>query len=154
MLSFWQEFWWWGGWFYLCSKPSEIPFPAYLQSGSTWTGIQPGLDSLEVAGKQLLWPLAKPPHWKPALHMERGRGEGSAQQPGGEGKQREGGRGKRGLHMACACGRCCLPACCCRGGGFSPLVAFVEDWMVLLSVEVVRKTGFCFPDSCIDHRPI
>lgn len=35
-----------------------------------------------------------------------------------------------------------------------PSVGFVEDLMVLHNVEVVRKMGFCFPDSCIDHRPI
>lgn len=43
---------------------------------------------------------------------------------------------------------------CSLGGGFLPSVGFVEDLRVLHSFEVVRKMGFCFPDSCIDHRPI
>lgn len=46
--------------------------------------------------------------WKPALHMERGRGERSAQQ--WLWLTREGGRVKYGLHMACAWGKRCLRA--------------------------------------------
>jgi len=87
--------------------------------------------------------------WKPALHIECGRGERSAQQ--WLWLRREGGGGCVWPARGVCLGK--VP-CPCLGGGFLPSVGFVEDLMVLHNFEVVRKMGFCFPDSCIDHRPI